>query len=83
MEKQKLTPTKREGYSGKLAENTTADALVKVKVPGYVPAGVRMRSRVSPIIFTVANITNAIVQLLEKDTNVVTFSINKKMHQIK
>ncbi|MBO9565260.1 MAG: hypothetical protein J7621_20965 [Niastella sp.] len=83
MEKRKLTTTKRAGFSGNLGTGGAADALVKVKQPNYVPPGISVRSRVSPLIFTVGNVNDVIVQLLENDINVISFSLNKQMNQIK
>jgi hypothetical protein len=83
MKKQKLTATKRQGFSGALGTDGKADALVKVNVANYVPAGIKIRSRVSPIIFTVGGLNDDMVKVLETDNNVISFSLNKVMNQIK
>lgn len=81
MEKSKLTNSKMEEYSGSLG-NGTADVLVKVNTANYVPSGLKPRTKVSPFIFTLSKVTNSVLQFLQKDKKVVSYSIDRKMNQI-
>ena len=82
MEKRKLTKTKQESYSGKLSENEVADLLVKVKHANYIPNGIKARTKVTPYIFIIGNVTKSLISILEKDANVISFSVNKKLNQL-
>lgn len=71
-----------EAYSGKTGKGP-ATLLVKVKAADYIPEGISIRTKISSHIFTTAEATPGIISKLEKDNNVVSFSVNRKISQIK
>ena len=53
-------------------------ATVKVSQEGYVPSGVEVRARISPLIFT-ANIPLNVLEQLQQDPAVVAIEANYKL----
>ena len=74
----KLSGTKRgaERRPDKLVE-----AIFKVGKADYVPAGVRVRSRINATLFT-GELQSAFLEQIEDDTNVVSVSLSKKLRLI-
>lgn len=57
------------------------EAIFKVNKTDYVPAGVRVRSRINATMFT-GELQNAVLEQMEDDTNVVSVSLSKRLRLI-
>ena len=57
------------------------EAIFKVNKADYVPAGVRVRSRINATMFT-GELRNAVLDQMEYDTNVVSVSRSKRLRLI-
>ena len=57
------------------------EAIFKVNKADYVPAGVRVRSRINATMFT-GELQSAVFEKIEDDTNVVSVSLSKKLRLI-
>ena len=60
---------------------SVVEAIVKVKTAHYVPKNVKVRAQIDPYLFT-CELPSANLLHLEKDPNVVSFSISKNLHAI-
>jgi subtilisin family serine protease len=72
---------KRSGGSAASAAKRAGNLLVKVKTPGYEPAGVDIRARVSPTLLTV-RATPARLRTLEQDPEVVSISAPSRIEPV-
>lgn len=63
-----------------LAQNASniVEAIIKVKIPGYVPKSVRVRASISPHILT-CELRQGDLASLENDSNVESVSVGKKL----
>jgi hypothetical protein len=70
-----VTESSKLKLSGEALRELNQDAVllatVKVSMDGYIPSGVEVRTRISPLIFT-ANIPHEVLERLEADLNVVS-----------
>lgn len=57
------------------------DAIFKVRVGGYVPAGVEVRTRVSKDIFT-GSCDATLIERLRKDAKIVSVEESERLRQI-
>lgn len=65
----------------KMGKGETMAAIVEVKVPDYVPEGVKIRGRISDLIFT-ADLTEENLLALEEDPNVKSLSLSERQRLI-
>ena len=57
------------------------EAIFKVNQAGYVPTGVRVRSRVNSTMFT-GELQSVVLEQIEDDTHVISVSLSKKLRLI-
>ena len=62
-------------------ENERMEVIVKVREPDYVPPGVIVRAQIAPVLFT-SEVPAKMLAKLERDPQVVSVSISKKLRMI-
>ena len=82
MEKRKITHSKIEGFSGIKNDHDNFSVIVKVNKPDYIPAHVKLRSKIDPYTFT-ADATGEALKQLEGDAAVASVSISHPLPGIK
>ena len=82
IELNKLTKV-QPGASGctGLDPNEVVEAILKVRIPGYVPQGVDVRARIDATMFTVA-LPARVLQQIEADSNVISVALSKRLRII-
>lgn len=61
------------------ASNDNLGVTVKVAEPDYVPLGVQVRGKISPLLFT-ATVNQCDIQRLETDPKIISISAPRNLH---
>jgi hypothetical protein len=64
------------------ADSKAVSAIVKVKVPNYVPAGFTVRSRIDETLFT-ADCSGSALRSAQEDPNVESVALSKRLRSEK